>query len=391
MQTADVVIIGGGVVGASVAYHLAERGCANVVVVEREAEQGRGSTGRATGGVRAQFASPLDIRMSLYSVEFFARFREATGRGCGYDPVGYLFLAADEAQMDSLRSAREMQRAEGLTGVEILDRAEIARRVPLLRVDDLAGGSFCQTDGLIAPLAVMRGLTARAVERGARVWTETEVTGIELEGGRVSAVRTSRGTVSTRAAVNCAGAWAAHVARMAGVELPVFPLRRQLAGFRTRGPLPAGLPMVIELGTGFHFRPVARGAGEPPDVLLAWPDPGEPPGFNTDFDPAFAEEVLRRAVRRAPCFDGAELRTELCRAGLYEMTPDRHPVICESRRARGLFLANGFSGHGVMHSPATGRAVADLVLDGRTQLFDLSPLDAERFETGKLLDDKSLL
>ena len=392
MHTADAVIIGGGVIGASVAYHLAERGARGVLVLEREPEQGRGSTGRATGGVRAQFSTGINIRMSLYSVEFFANFREATGRDCGYLPVGYLFLAADAAQLGALESARARQLAEGLTSVEILDAGEIARRLPFVRADDLAGGSFCPTDGFIDPLAVMRGFTERAVERGARVWRGAEVTGVDVGGdGRVAGVRTTRGDVATRVVVNAAGAWGAGVARLAGVEIPVAPLRRQIVCVRPARPLPAGTPMIIDLADGFHFRAVVRGGEWRPEVLLAWPDASEREGFSTDADAAFAEKILRRAPARVPSFAGAEVVPELSRAGLYEMTPDRHAIICETREPRGLFLANGFSGHGVMHSPAAGRAVSDLVLDGHTAAFDLAPLHLDRFSSGALIEETSLL
>ncbi|HYP01758.1 MAG TPA: FAD-dependent oxidoreductase [Pyrinomonadaceae bacterium] len=390
-ETADVVIIGGGIVGASVAFHLAERGCADVLIVEREAAQGLGSTGRATGGVRAQFATSINIQMSRYSIDFFTRFEEATGgRSCGYEPAGYLFVATTEAHLDYLTRTRERQRAEGLANVELVGAAEIARRVPGLRTDDVRGGSFCPTDGFIAPLKVMRGFTERAVERGVRVWTETSVTGIEVEGGRVACVQTTRGRISTRAVVNASGAWAAETARLAGVEIPVVPLRRQLVSVRPRAPLPAGLPMVIDLSDGFHFRPEARDV-EAPGALLAWPDDAETAGFKTDFDPAFAEKVFRRARVRAPFLADAEVNASRCRAGLYEVTPDNHAIIGESGEVCGLFFANGFSGHGVMHSPATGRIVAELILDARAQLLDVSALGAERFAAGRLLLETSVL
>jgi sarcosine oxidase subunit beta len=394
-QTADVVIIGGGIVGASVAFHLAERGCTDVLIVEREAEQGLGSTGRATGGVRAQFTTAINIRMSRYSIDFFTRFEEATGHACGYEPAGYLFVATSEAHLDYLTKARERQRAAGLSNVELVGAEEIARRVPGLRMDDVVGGSFCQTDGFIAPLKVLHGFMARALARGVRVWTETEVTGIDVRGGRIAAVETSRGRVETRAVVNASGAWAAETARLAGVEIPVVPLRRQLVSVRPRAPLPAGLPMVIDMTDGFHFRPESRdlsaAAGATPGALMAWPDDAETPGFKTDFDPAFTEKVFRRARERAPFLADATVNASRCRAGLYEVTPDHHAIIGESQEVCGLFFANGFSGHGVMHSPATGRLVSELILDGRASLLDLSVLDAERFAAGRLLVETSVL
>ena len=389
-ETADVCIIGGGVVGASVAYHLAEAGCANVLVVEREERTGLGSTGRATGGVRAQFATPVNIQMSLYSIEFFSRFREATGRDCGYDPFGYLFLATRDAHLELLRANRERQRAEGLTNVEILSARDVAERLPGLRLDDVRGASFCQTDGLIDPLAVLGGFMSRARERGVRLWTGAEVVGVETEGGAVSAVVTTKGRVSTRAVVNAAGAWGAGVARLAGVEIPVMPLRRQLAGTDAFEGLPESAPMVIDMSDGFHFRRVAR-EGQRPGLLLAWPDPTETPGFKTDLDEGFVGKVLARARRRVPALAGAKVDPALCRAGLYEMTPDHHAIIGAAPGVAGLYLANGFSGHGVMHSPATGRAVSDLILEGSSRAIDVTPLGAERFAEGRLIEESAVL
>ncbi|HEV2881529.1 MAG TPA: FAD-dependent oxidoreductase [Pyrinomonadaceae bacterium] len=389
-ETAEVVIIGGGIVGASVAFHLAERGCTDVLVVEREARQGLGSTGKATGGVRAQLSTTINIQLSRYSIDFFTRFEEATGHACGYEPAGYLFVATSEAHLAYLKLARERQHAAGLTNVELVGADDIARRVPGLRMDDVAGGSFCQTDGFIAPLKVLHGFMERATKRGVRVWTETEVTGIDVAGGRVARVATSRGQVGTRVVVNASGAWAAETARLAGVEIPVVPLRRQLVSVQTHAPLPAGLPMVIDMSDGFHFRPESRDLPTP-GALMAWPDDAETPGFKTDFDPGFTEKVFRRARARAPFLADATVNADRCRAGLYEVTPDHHAIIGESPQVAGLFLANGFSGHGVMHSPATGRIVSELILDGRASLLDARPLGIERFAKGQLLAETSVL
>ncbi|HEV2801251.1 MAG TPA: FAD-dependent oxidoreductase [Pyrinomonadaceae bacterium] len=390
-ETADVVIIGGGIVGASVAFHLAERGCTDVVILEREAEQGLGSTGKATGGVRAQFATPTNIQMSRYSIDFFTRFEEATGHACGYEPAGYLFVATSEAQLRYLSAARDEQRRAGLTNVELIERDEIARRVPGLCTDDVLGGSFCQTDGFIAPLKVLHGFTARAQERGVRVWTQAEVTGIDVKGGRIAGVQTSRGRIETRALVNASGAWAGVTARLAGVEIPVVPLRRQLVSVRPAVPLPAGLPMVIDMTDGFHFRPESSELGAAAGALMAWPDDAETPGFKTDFDPAFTEKVFRRARTRAPFLADSTVNASRCRAGLYELTPDHHAIICESKEVRGFYLANGFSGHGVMHSPATGRIVSELILDGHATTLDASALHADRFANGQLNAETSVL
>lgn len=389
-ETAEVCVIGGGIVGASVAYHLAERGCTNVLIVEREDRAGAGSTSRATGGVRAQFSTPVNIRMSLYSIDFFARFRETFGSDCGYRPYGYLFLATDEDQLARLRANRELQAAEGVGCVELLAPRDVAALVPGLRLDDVTGASFCPIDGLISPPAVTEGLLRRAFSRGVRMWTGAGVTSVERQGGAVVGVETTRGRVSTRVVVNAAGAWAGEVARLAGLELPVTPLRRQLACVDAYDGLPERAPMVIDLSNGFHFRRVER-EGRGPGVLLAWPDPEEAPGFETDFDEAFVEKVFARAVSRVPALAGARLDRALCRAGLYEMTPDHHAIIGRAPGLEGFYLANGFSGHGVMHSPATGRALSDLILDGASRHIDIHPLRPERFAEGDLIEESGLL
>ena len=391
VEKADVVITGGGIVGASIAYHLAEAGCSDVIVVEREAAQGLGSTGRATGGVRAQFSTAINIQMSVYSIDFLSRFEEATGWDSGYKPYGYLFVATTSSHLEYLKTNLEIQRAAGLKGVEIVSTEEIQKLVPQLRTSDVVGGSFCQTDGLVEPLNIMRGFTERARERGVRVWLGTEVTGIEVEAGRVSGVATTRGRISTRAVVNATGAWAADIARLAGVELAVAPLRRQLVFTHPVKGLPDMMPMVIDMTDGFHFRRDATRAGEPAGLRLAWPDPSETIGFKTDFDSSFIEKVRARAAHRLPQPGQMEVDLSRSRAGLYEMTPDHHAIIGEAPGLRGFYLANGFSGHGVMHSPATGRLVSELILHGETRLLDASSLGAERFATGRLLEETSIL
>jgi len=337
------------------------------------------------GGVRAQFSTPINISMSLHSINFFSEFDERVGHPADYRPHGYLFVATSPEHMDYLRANRERQEALGLRNVELVAREDIVRAVPQLRDDDIVGGTFCQTDGFVDPHSVMMGFMLRARERGARLWLGTEVTGNEVEGGRVTGVRTTRGRVETNVVVNAAGAWAARVAGLAGEELPVEPLRRQLVPTEPFDDLPARFPMVIDMSTGFHFR------REGTRILLAWNDPEETPGFKSDFDPSFVEKILTRAASRVPCLAEAQVNSGRAWAGLYEMTPDHHAVIGRAPRIAGLFFANGFSGHGVMHSPATGRILSDLILHNETRLFDASPLRAERFAEGQLLEETSVL
>jgi len=317
-HTADVVIIGGGIVGSSVAYHLTEAGCANVLVIEREERQGMGSTAKSMGGVRAQFATPINIKMSLYSIDLFSRFEEATGHTAGYKAQGYLFVATSERHLDYLKANFQQQKICGVNNVEMVTREDIVRTVPQLIADDVVGGSFCPTDGFVDPYSVMTGFAKRARERGVITWLETEVTGIDVKSGRVAGVQTSRGYVSTHAVVNAAGPWASGVARLAGVDIPVEPLRRQIVKTESFSQLSAKLPMVIDMSSGFHFRP------EGTSFLLAWPDPEQTYGFRTDFDYGFIEKILTRAVSRVPQFADVEVNPRRCWAGMYEMTPDHH-------------------------------------------------------------------
>ena len=384
-ETADVVIIGGGIVGSSVAYHLTEMGCKNVVIIEREAQQGLGSTAKSAGGVRAQFATPVNIAMSRYSIDFFSRFEELTGHAAQYRPHGYLFIATRQAQLDYLAANRKMQAAHGLTNVQAVTREEILDIIPQIESGDILGGSFCPTDGFVDPYSVMVGFAQRARERGARILLNTSVTGIDREGGKVAAVHTSRGRVATDRVVNAAGAWAKQVADMVDIDLPVEPLRRKLVHTQAFDQIPMHLPMVIDMTDGFHFR--REGAG----VLLAWHDGKDEFTYDTNFDDEFIEKILTRAVERVPVFAEAEVNPRRCWAGLYEVTPDHHAILGPAPEVEGLYLVNGFSGHGVMHSPATGRVAAEWILYGEPRSIDARALGLERFRTGQLLHETAVL
>jgi sarcosine oxidase subunit beta len=384
-ETADVVIIGSGIVGSSVAYHLAQAGCTNVLVLEREAHQGKGSTGKSMGGVRAQFSTPVNIQMSRYSIDFFSHFDEVVGHPADYRAHGYLFCATSESHLAYLQANRERQIALGVNNVEWVSPGEIQAIVPQLRTDDVLGGTFCPTDGFVDPHSVMMGFMLNAREHGARLWLETQVTGIEVENDQIAAVITSRGRVATRVVVNAAGAWAAGVAEMAGADLPVEPLRRQLVPTEPFDQLPKRFPMVIDMSTGFHFRREGKG------ILLAWNDPAETPGFKTEFDATFVEKILTRAASRVPVLAEAGVNPRRAWAGLYEMTPDHHAIIGPAPNVKGLYFVNGFSGHGVMHSPASGRIAAELILQGHSRLIDAAQLSVERFAQGKLLEETAIL
>jgi len=279
MQTAEVVIVGGGIVGSSIAYHLTAAGCRNVLVLERESATGKGSTGKSMGGVRAQFSTPVNIQMSLYSIPFYASFEARLGYPCDYRAQGYLFCATSQKHIAYLRANYEKQVAMGLQNVRMLGGDEIRGMFPLLRGDDIVGGSYCSTDGFVDPYSAMTGFMTWAADHGASLWKSAVVTGIARDERGVAGVETTRGPVATRKVVNCAGAWASGVAALAGVVLPVEPLRRMLVPSEPFDEFPHTATMIIDMSNGFHFRPESRG------FLLAWNDPEETPGFKTEFDP----------------------------------------------------------------------------------------------------------
>ena len=383
--SADVVIIGGGIVGSSIAYQLTTAGCRKVVVLERESHQGKGSTGKSMGGVRAQFSTDVSIRMSLFSIPFFREFEQILGHPSGYRSQGYLFIATEPPQMSYLRTNYEKQIAAGLKAVQLMTPDEVVEMAPQVRSEDVIGGAFCSTDGFVDPHSAMTGFALRALDRGAKIVCDASVTGIDRDAKGISAVRSTQGTIATRTVVCAAGAWSAQVGELAGVDLPVRPLRRMLVPTEPFDKVSRAAPMTVDMATGFHFRPEGLG------LLMAWNDPEEKPGFNTDFDRAFIEKILTRGAHRFPVLEEAQVNPSRGWAGLYEMTPDHHPILGKAPGVEGFWVAAGFSGHGVMHSPASGKIIADLILKGTTELIDARMLDGARFNEGRLIEETSVL
>jgi sarcosine oxidase subunit beta len=379
VSSAEVVIIGAGVIGASIAYHLAKEGCGSVLVLERHREPGQGSTGRATGGFRAQFGSEVNARLSLLSREKLVRFEEELGTDPGYHPCGYLFLAGDEAQLDALRDAQGIQKAAGLEEAKEVTPSEIEDINPAVRADGLVGGVFCPTDGFIRPMQILRGYVEGAGRLGVKFEYGVECAGLRMDGpGRIATVRTSGGDVAAGSVVNAAGAWAALVAREAGLDLPVEPLRRQAAVTYPFDSLPEDMPMTIFAEDGFHLR-VRDGR-----VLLLWPDePDVADLFDTTLSDAWIESVVQMARSRVPCLAQASIDRERCWAGLYEMSPDGHALLGRAPGVENLYLANGSSGHGVMHAPALGQLLAEVILDGAARTLDTHALRPSRFAEGE--------
>jgi len=375
-ETAELVIVGGGVIGASVAYHLAARGHGDVLVLDSAAAPGEGSTGRATGGIRVQFGSEVNVRLSLLSREKLIRFAEETGVDAGYRPHGYLFLADDAETMEGLLAAQAVQHAAGAPEPRPVTPAEAREINPAIGTDGIVGGTWCPADGFIRPLEILRGYTEAARRLGVRFEYGRAVTGFEMEGDRIAAVRTTRGDVACGAVVNAAGAWAGELARLAGVDIPVRPLRRQVATTVATDVLPESMPLTVFLGDGFHTR-VRDGR-----VLLLLPDEPLEPETLAFYD-GWLPEVTARAHRRIPRLRGVPVDREACWCGLYEMSPDKHVLLGAAAGMDNLFLANGSSGHGVMHSPAIGQLLAEIILDGAARTVDVHCLRPTRFAEGQ--------
>jgi sarcosine oxidase subunit beta len=373
--SAEVVIIGGGCMGASVAYHLARLGVTDVVLLEREKMLATGSTGRNAGGVRHQFSNEANIRLSIESIGLLERFADAVGQPIDFHQDGYLFLLSSAASVETFRRNVALQRSLGVD-VEWLDADEAARLAPGLDADGVIGATFCQRDGIADPNGVTMGFARTAQAAGVAIERDTEVTGIRAAAGRVTGVETSRGAIDTRIVVNAAGPYARAIGLLAGADVAVDPYRRHIFIAQAPGPrgadwaVPASRIMVIDFATSFYFH--REGAG----MLFGMGDPGETPTFDTTVQWDFLPQVIEVAVKRLPALADASISHAW--AGLYEVTPDANPIVGPAEEVAGLFLINGFSGHGFQHSPAAGRILAD-VITGRDPEFDLTPFAAGRF------------
>ncbi|MES9525549.1 NAD(P)/FAD-dependent oxidoreductase [Streptomyces capoamus] len=377
---AEVVVVGGGVMGTSIAWHLARAGVRDVVLVERD-ELAAGSTSRAAGGVRAQFSDELNIRLGARSLEAFGRFREEVGQDIGLHRVGYLFLLSTPAQVASFEAGVRLQNSLGVPS-RLLAPEEARRLCPLIRTDGLLAAAYSPDDGHCTPEAVVHGYARAARAHGARILRHTEVTGIERHGDTLTAVATTRGRIETGTVICAAGAWSRAVGAMAGVELPVRPLRRQIAVTGPVPGLPAALPMTIDFTTSLYFH------REGPGLLLGMSDPDEEPGFATDTHDRWIPRLAEAMRQRAPAL--LDLPRAGGWAGLYENTPDHNALIGEAPTVSRFLYATGFSGHGFLQGPAVGEVIRDLYL-GRVPFLDISPLSAGRFAAGASRPEANLV
>jgi len=375
-STADVVVVGGGVVGASTAYHLAAAGVGNVVLLERADSVATGSTGACAGGFRHQFSSRINIELSLASVPMILGFSEEHGLPLDVVQDGYLFLVRDEKEWVEFRAGAELQRSLGVD-TQLLTAEEAGAIVSGIALDDIVGASFCADDGIADPAGLTQGYATLARRAGADVRLGVDVIEIQTDGAVVTGVRTTEGSVSTPVVVNAAGPWAGTLAATAGIRLPLEPIPRMVVTTGGFPGAPARRTLVIDAATTYYFHKEGDG------VLTGMGGRDERPSFDTEVDHRFIEEeLLPTAVRVFPPIEHAGLASMW--AGLYEMTPDRHPIIGASP-VEGLLLANGFSGHGFQHAPVVGKLVTELIIDGGAHTVDVASLGLDRFDRGDLV------
>jgi sarcosine oxidase subunit beta len=368
--TADIAIIGAGAIGCSIAYHLASRGVKNVVVLERDAI-GSGTTSKAAGGIRAQFSTPVEIEFSLASLDFFHRFPDEMGGSCDFREHGYLYCLTSPEQVERYSRDIELQRGMGID-VQMISPEDARAIVPGLNIDDVLAATWGPRDGYAGVNEVVQAYARRARELGVRFCEGTAVTGLSLSGSRVTTIETTEGTLIPGVVIDAAGPQAAVVGRMVGIQLPVYPRRRHIFVTDDFDGVQHPVPMVHDRGTGFYARSEMRS-------LLMSPGDAEDVGELTDAPPvdwSRLEETVQKAMRRLPALGEAGIRSAW--AGLRPLTPDEHGIIDRMPGLDNMLAAVGFCGHGFQHSPAVGKSVAELIVDGRTSI-DIAPLGLARF------------
>ncbi len=379
--TADIIIIGGGVMGASTAYHLASRGHNNIILLEKEDFFGQGATGRCAGGVRYQFGTDINVRLSLLSLPMLERFKDEIGQSIDYRKTGYLFLLTTEDEVSIFKQIVNMQNILGAR-TEWMSGDEIRKLLPMMRLNDVLAGSFNPMDGLVDPNSVVMGYISAAQRLGVKALTSSPVTGIHVQSGRVFAVETRGQTISAPIIVDASGPWAGLTGRMVGLQVPVSPIRRQWLTTTSIPTLPVDFPFVIDFSQSLYFHP------EGPGLLTGMSNPNELPGYDQNIDPEWELVHMEAAVNRLPLLENVGLASHL--AGLYEVTPDAHPIFGKTP-VKGYYLVSGFSGHGFMHGPIAGKLMSEIILDGNASTLDISMLDLARFDEGRMIQEHNVV
>src|SRR6266498_1129471 len=380
-RTADIVIIGGGVMGASAAYHLAKCGIKNIVLLEKEEFFGTGATGRCAGGVRYQFSTEINVKLSIESLPMIERFRDEIGQDVNYRQCGYLLIATDEKDASTFKHNVELQNRLGVQ-TQLLSGDEVRAHLPLMKFEDAIAGTFNQKDGIVDPNSVVAGYISAAQKMGVTALNRAEVTGICTSGNEIEAVETMQGTIQTHLILNAAGPWAGQIGKMAGVQIPIVPIRRQMFTTDPLKEIPEDFPFVIDFAQSLYFHREGEG------LLVGMSNQNQEPGFDQNVDEDFEFVNLEAAIGRMPLLERASRASHW--AGLYEVTPDAHPVFGGSD-IQGFMICTGFSGHGFMHGPVAGKLMSEYIVDGKFSTLDVSMLDLARFEEGRLIKEYNVV
>ncbi len=379
---ADVVVIGGGIIGVSIAWHLARMKAGKIILLEREPLLGTGSTGRCAGGFRHQFSTEINVRLSLLSIPRILAFREEMDWPVDIHQDGYLFLLSTSAEVEAFRRHQALQHSLGIHS-ELPGPEEIARLAPHISLEGVLYGSYCARDGIADPNGMTQGYAAGARRLGVKIYTGISATGLRLEAGRVLGVNTSDGYLSCGAVVNAAGPHARDIASWAQMDLPVYPERRHVYSTFPFPQAPENHLMVIEFASTFYFHRESGG------VLMGMGNPDEPFSANLSVDADFLERVLAVGLKRYPSL--AEAAISRTWTGLYEMSPDAHPILGRAPGVEGFYFANGFSGHGFQHAPATGMLIAEEIVLGNSRTLDIAPLRLDRFQKPATLCESNVV
>ncbi len=380
-QTADIVIIGAGIMGCSIAWHLAERGISNIVVLEQDLI-GRGATADAAGGVRLQFSTATNIQLSLYSMDYWENFEERFGVDINFRQQGYLFLLTSDENVAAFRKNVALQQELGVP-VRWVNPDEIADLNPSISMEGILGGTFCPRDGWADTSTSTMGFASAARRLGVKILEETPVTGINVAGGKVTGVTTPNGTISAPLVICCAGPQSAPLGVMAGVDIPIQPVRRMSFITEPFDLVPQSSPFTIEFDRSLYFHPESNG------FLFGMSNPDEPPSTNKTVDDDWMFATVEALINRAPVFEEATVLRGW--AGFYEITPDDNPILGYVPEVENMIVAAGFSGHGFMQGPAIGKAISELVLDGAPQIIDLSAFRPSRFQEGDLAQEHNVI
>lgn len=376
----DVCIIGGGITGTALAYSLCKLGETSVAVFEKS-YLSSGSTGRCGGGIRQQWSTKNNVRLAMRSVQLFEHFKEDIGMDIEYYQGGYLMLSFDEEEAKQFEKNVEIQREEGLD-VEVLTPKQVSERYPYINTKDLVLATFCQKDGHANPHKTVIGYAQAARKMGAKIYTHTEVLGIDVQNGKVVGVDTNQGYFKCNAVVNASGPWSKQVSLLAGVDLPTESYRHQI--FVTE-PLENFFPMMaISFAGNFYMRQAQHG-----QFIMGQGDKDEKPGINHNVTFKFEKDLTVKMVELFPFLK--DLRIMRHWSGMYNMSPDAQPIIGQSNIVSNYFYAVGYSGHGFMVAPAVTEALAELIVLGKTVHTDISYLNVDRFANAEVEREKNVV